>query len=205
MRLVSLTTLAIAGAAFLLPAPAYAHCDGLDGPVVAAAREALDSGNPNPVLIWIQPKDDAEVRRAFGEAIAVRKLGPQAREMADRYFFETLVRVHRAGEGAAYTGLKPAGRDLGPAIPLADKAVASGSDTELTRFLAGEAERGVHDRFVELQRKRKFDPSNLAAGRDYIASYVGFVHFVERLHEATVAGAPGHYPDAPAEGAQHQD
>jgi hypothetical protein len=138
--------LAAAFAALLsFSTPASAHCDGLDGPVVSAARKALDSGDPNPVLIWVQPKDEAEVRHAFAEAVAVRKLSPQAREMADRYFFETLVRVHRAGEGAPYTGLKPAGRDLGPAIPLADKAVATGSEAELASFVSKEAERGPRE------------------------------------------------------------
>ena len=83
-------------------APAMAHCDGLDGPVVTSARRALEAGDPDLVLIWVQPRDEAAVRKAFIEALAVRRLGPEAREMADRYFFETLVRLHRAGEGAAY-------------------------------------------------------------------------------------------------------
>ena len=131
-------------AASLISTPAQAHCDGLDGPVVAAARTALGSGNPDPVLIWVQPTDEMQVRQAFAEAVTVRKLGAQARELADRYFFETLVRLHRAGEGAPYTGLKPAGRDLGPAIPLADKAIASGSDEDLAAFVAKEAGEGVH-------------------------------------------------------------
>src|SRR5687768_9733513 len=90
-------------------ARASAHCDTLDGPVVAAARKALDSGNVNAVLIWVQSRDDAEIRNHFQKTMAVRKAGPQARELADMYFFETLVRLHRAGEGAGYTGLKPAG------------------------------------------------------------------------------------------------
>jgi len=183
------------GVALLLPTPAAAHCDGLDGPVVAAARQALESGDPNSVLIWVQPKDEAEVRRAFAEAVAVRKLNGQARDMADRYFFETLVRVHRAGEGAPYTGLKPAGRDLGPAIPLADKAVATGSEKELAAYTANEVERGIHEKFADLQRKRNFSPNDLAAGRDYVAGYVSFVHYVEGLHEAAVSGAAGHYPE----------
>ena len=169
--------------ALLLPTPASAHCDGLDGPVVAAARNALETGDPNPVLIWVQPKDEAEVRRVFSEAVAVRKLNAQAREMADRYFFETLVRVHRTGEGAPYTGLKPAGRDLGPAIPLADKAVATGSERDLAAFAANQVERGIHEKFADLQRKRNFRPDDLPAGRAYVASYVTFVHYVESLHQ----------------------
>lgn len=194
MRSRSMTSLALAGA-LLFPTPASAHCDGLDGPVVAAARKSLESGDVNPVLIWIQPKDEAEVRRLFTEAIAVRKLNAQAREMADRYFFETLVRVHRAGEGASYTGLKPAGRDLGPAIPLADKAVATNSEGDLTAFAVTEVKRGIHEKFADLQRKRNFRPDDLAAGREYIASYVTFVHYVEGLHEAAESGADGHYPE----------
>lgn len=194
MRLMYLAAATLA-ATLLVPAPAFAHCDGLDGPVVAAARKALGSGSPNPVLIWVQSKDEAVVRQAFAEAVAVRKLGPQARAMADQYFFETLVRLHRAGEGASYTGLKPAGRDLGPAIPLADKAVDSGSDTEIAAFAAKEAEQGVHSKFADLQQKRNFRADDLAAGRAYVASYVSFVHYVEGLHQAASSHAAGHYAE----------
>jgi hypothetical protein len=193
--------LAAAGLA-ALAAPASAHCDGLDGPVVAAARKALDSGDANPVLIWVQPRDEAAIREAFREALAVRRLGPAARDMADRYFYETLVRLHRSGEGAPYTGLQPAGRDLGPAIPLADRAIASGSDREIAAFIAKEAAKAVHERFADLQRKRSFAPDDLPAGRAYVESYVAFVHLVEAIHQATKP-ASGHYREdhegAPAE------
>ena len=195
MRIWSLVAAATFAAAVMVPAPAFAHCDGLDGPVVGAARKALNSGDPNPVLIWVQPKDEAALRQAFAEAVAVRKLSPQAREMADRYFFETLVRLHRTGEGASYTGLKSAGRDLGPAIPLADKAVGSGSDAQIAALAAKEAEEGVHAKFADLERKRNFRPDDLAAGRDYVASYVSFVHYVERLHLAASSHAAGHYAE----------
>lgn len=187
-----LRILAAAAGLAALAAPAWAHCDGLDGPVVAAARKALASGDANPVLIWVQPRDEAAIRETLREALAVRRLGSAARDMADRHFFETLVRLHRAGEGASYTGLQPAGRDLGPAIPLADRAIASGSDREIAAFIAKEAATAVHERFEDLQRKRRFAPDDLAAGRDYVESYVAFVHLVEAIHQATKP-AGGHY------------
>jgi hypothetical protein len=201
MRPPAIAFLALVAA--LLPTRASAHCDGLDGPVVAAARKALGTGDANPVLIWVQAKDEAEISRVFAEAVAVRKLNTQAREMADRYFFETLVRLHRAGEAAPYTGLKPAGRDLGPAIPLADKAVTTGSDKDLAAFAAHEVERGINEKFADLQRKRSFRPDDLAAGREYVASYVTFVHYVEGLHQATESGADGHYPEGPTQATRH--
>jgi hypothetical protein len=43
----------------------------------------------------------------FTKTLAVRKQSKEAKELADMYFFETLVRIHCAGEGAPYTGLKP--------------------------------------------------------------------------------------------------
>lgn len=180
----------VAVAAVLLDAaPAFAHCDGLDGPVVAAARIALQTGDLNSVLIWIRPEDVGQIRRAFEQTSVVRKLGPQAQELADRYFFETLVRLHRAGEASPFTGLKPAGRDLGPAIPAADKALETGSDNALVEFLTARLGEGVHKRFQNAIQRKRFEPDNIAAGREYVEAYVAYVHYIERLYRTIEAAA----------------
>lgn len=177
---------------------AFAHCDGMDGPVVKAAQKALDTENVSLVLIWVQKKDDAEVRTAFQRTIAVRKRGPEAKELAERYFFETLVRLHRAGEGAPYTGLKPAGRDLGPAIPAADKAIDEGSSNGVQHLLNQAVREGIDLRFKEVIAKKKFDPKDVEAGREYVKAYVAFVHYVETLHQAAHSTAHGHYEEGKA-------
>ena len=182
--------------AAMMPTSALAHCDGIDGPVVAAARRALETGEPGPALVWVQPSDEPAIRAAFAETLTVRRLSPRARDMADRYFFETLVRLHRAGEGAPYTGLQPAGRDLGPAIPLADRAVESGSQTELLNYLNGELGTNLRERFEDLQRKRQASANDVEAGRRYVASYVSFIHYVEAVHRTATANAEGHYAEA---------
>ena len=187
-----------------LPKPVFAHCDGLDGPVVKAAQKALDSGNLNPVLIWVQKTDEAEIKKVFEKTLAVRKLNAQAKELADSYFFETLVRIHRAGEGASYTGLNPAGRDLGPAIPAADKAIESGSAKALTKILTEAVQEGVADRFKEVTANKKFRSDDVETGRQYIKTYVEFVHYIERIHEATKYASEGHYPE-PQGAAGHKD
>ena len=179
-----------------LPAVAFAHCDGLDGPVVVAAKKALESGKVNPVLIWVQKKDEQTIRDAFGKTLAVRRLDPKARELADLYFFETLVRVHRAGEGAPYTGLKPAGRDLGPAVPAGDKALTDGKLEPLAKLLMKTVEEGLHGQFEKAMTKKKFIADDVEAGREYIEAYVQYIHYVERLYEAAKTQAPGHFPEA---------
>ena len=184
--------------AALWAAPALqAHCDTMDGPVVAAARLALDKGDVTPVLKWVQAGQEAEVRAAFAQTLVVRAKGPEARDLADRYFFETLVRVHRAGEGAPYTGLKPAGTDPGPFVAGADRALESGSADALVKLLVEKAAAGVRERFAEVLERRKHADDSVAAGREYVESYVEFVHFAERLGGA-LAGPAGHHEEAEA-------
>ncbi len=175
---------------------AFAHCDGLDGPVVKAARNALRTGNVNLVLIWVQQKDEPEIRAAFHQSLLVRKQGPEAQALADRSFFETLVRVHRAGEGAPYTGLKPAGRDLGFAIPAADKALETDAVGPLQDLLANAVQRGLQEHYAELTALKRYDPNDVAAGRRYVQAYVEYIHYVERLYEAATTAAEGHYAEA---------
>ena len=90
------------------------HCDSLDGPVVLAAIRALEAGDVDLVLPYVHADGADEVRRAFDLVVVGRQQGDEARQACDRYFFETVVRIHRAGEGAPFTGLKPAGLDNGP-------------------------------------------------------------------------------------------
>lgn len=187
--------LAIAGISALFANPASAHCDSLDGPVVQAAKAALEGGDVNLVLIWVRKADEAEIRRAFDQTVNVRKLSPQAKALADTYFFETLVRIHRAGEGASYTGLKPAGLDIGPAIPAADQALKSGDVTQLADLLSGEMRKGLAERYREVVAAKNFKPSDVEAGRKYVERYVMFIHYVEGIYDASTRPVKGHYPE----------
>jgi hypothetical protein len=178
--------------AALSSAPAFAHCDTLDGPVVAAARKALDTGNINHALIWIKKSDEQELREVYDKAVAVRKAGGQAKELADTYFFETLVRVHRMGEGAPYTGLKPAGH-VEPSVAVADKAIETGKLDEVVKLVSTRMHDGLHRHFEQLMAKKKFKPDDIEAGRAFSNAYVEYVHYVERLYNAAETLAP----DAP--------
>lgn len=184
-------TLVAGAVALSWGAAAQAHCDTLDGPVVTDARKALDTGNVDAALGWVQKKDEAEIRRAFQQSVGVRNLGAPGRELADRYFFETLVRVHRAGEGAAYTGLKPAG-EIEPAIAAADLSIKTGKLEPVARLVKQQAEHGLHTQFDAVAAKRKFNPNDVEAARAFVAAYVGYVHYVEGLYNAAVGAKGGH-------------
>lgn len=173
----------------LLPSIAAAHCDSLDGPVVRDARTALETRDATPVLKWVMQEHEAEVVSAFEKSLAVRGNGDAARELADQHFFETLVRLHRAGEGEPFTGLKPAG-STEPGIAAADTALAAGSGAELARALSAAIENGVDERFATVRERERHAGDSVEAGRDYVEAYVDYVHFVEAVGNLTAHGAP---------------
>jgi len=181
----------VAGAGWLgLAGRVYGHCDTMAGPLVKTARAALEKGDVTPVLKWVKPPYEAQVREAFKKTLAVRALSPEAKDLADRYCFETLVRLHREGEGAPYTGLKPAG-EVEPVIAASDKALETGSVEGLTQEIVKLVSNGIHRRFAETVEKKKHADESVAAGREFVEAYVEFTHFVERLH-ADALGQASH-------------
>jgi hypothetical protein len=177
-------TIGVVTALLLIPATARAHCDSLDGPVVKAAQRALETGEVNRAFVWVTAFDEAEVRTAFEKALTVRALGGTARELADQFFFETLVRLHRRSEGEPYTGLKPAGSDLGPLIPTADRAILEKSAKPLVDLLTREVAQGVRWHFEAVMGARIFPGASVEAGRRYVGAYIDFMHYLEQLEEA---------------------
>ncbi|OHE89232.1 MAG: hypothetical protein A3G75_06870 [Verrucomicrobia bacterium RIFCSPLOWO2_12_FULL_64_8] len=180
----------------IAPGVARAHCDTLNGPVVTDARTALAQGDVTPVLKWVKTDREVEIRAAFAETLVVRRHSKAAADLADRYFFETLVRVHRAGEGTPYAGLKAA-EAIDPGIEAADHALASGQADRLVETLAHRLAAGIKERFHRALEAKQHAHESVEAGRAYVAAYVEFIHYYERLF-AEAGGGP-----APADGHHH--
>jgi hypothetical protein len=178
-------------ASVLVPTAAEAHCDALDGPVVQAARAALEQRDAAPVLMWVNAEDESAVRAAFDRTLAVRKLGADAQALADTWFFETVVRLHRAGEGAGFDGLKPAGQ-IEPFIAAIDRTIATGSADGLLDKVAAHVRQGVSERFARARDAREHAGDSVEAGRRFVAAYVEYVHYVEALHRAANGEDLGH-------------
>jgi hypothetical protein len=185
MRIIA--TFLIAASVLFISPMAWAHCDTVGGPVVADARLALDKSDIAPVLKWIKPEDEAEIRAAFQKTLAVRAKGSDAREIADRYFFESLVRLHRMSENAPFTGLKD--EPVERSIMLADKALESGSADELVNESIAHLAGHLRQRFAAAREARKHSSDSVTAGREYVARYVKFMHYVEQLHGSGIEGA----------------
>jgi hypothetical protein len=189
----TLTVVLAVGALLLVPLIAQAHCDAADGPVATAALKALETKNVNLILPYAPAEAEPELTAAFEQALVVRGQGPEAKTLADRYFMETAVRLHRAGEHAPYTGLKPAGTDFGPAIPAADKALESGTLEPVLTLISQEVARGITERFEHATAKKAATKEPLAKdgvppARERVSAELDFIGYVERIYLATKGG-----------------
>jgi uncharacterized protein DUF6448 len=204
-RFQALFALMVISALILMPSAAAAHCDTMNGPVVTDANAALRTGDVTPVLKWVRQADELEIRTAFERAMKVRALGPEAREIADNYFFETLVRVHRAGEGEPYTGLKPAGTEVEPVILQADHALQTGSLDTLVKQATSDVSDGIRQRFARVQQTATRANISADEGRRYVAAYVDFIHYVESIRAASAGTSNRERESRVAEEHPHQE
>ena len=165
--------------AALKPVTVQAHCDTAEGPAVKDGRKALETGNINYALKWIPAEGEAEMRDVFEKALKVRTLGAEATELADRLFLETMVRIHRMGEGVGFTGIQPVGTQIDPVVKAADEAIALGSDADLLPMVPEERRAELDKRFQAALAIKDFDVDDVAAARRYVAAYVSFFKYAE--------------------------
>jgi hypothetical protein len=160
------------------------HCDSLDGPVVSAARNALAVANVDVILPYVPASGEEEVREAFARVLPLQTIGGEAAAVAQRWFFETVVRIHRAGEYAPYTGLKPAGLDVGPVIPLAENAVESGDVEDVYRLLAADLRDQLLRRLERVRQLAESKDASVDAGREYVQAMLGFEVYSHHVYQA---------------------
>ena len=157
---------------------AYAHCDTLAGPVVKDAKVALKNKEVTPVLKWVKKDKEQEIKNSFNRTLAETAKDPKSKETSEMKFFLDLVRIHRAGEGAPFEGLKTA-NEVEPIVKTADDAIEKGSIGELIKQIT----EGTEKRFHRVMAVVKHKDESVEAGREYVKAYVDFMHYVERLYD----------------------
>jgi hypothetical protein len=154
---------------------------------VTAARRALALGDVDLILPYVHLEGESEVRDAFELTLKSRALGGEAEEVADRWFCETVVRIHRAGEGASFTGLKPAGLDVGPIIPVAERALERGSGAELADLLCTTVREQVESRLAHAVSLSEHADEGAAQARTYVEAMLGLQVWAHHVHQQMVA------------------
>jgi len=167
--------------------PMPPHCDSFDGPVVRAAAQSLETADVNLILPFVPKTAEPELVDAFEKVRRARQASADVRDVADRFFYETAVRLHRSGEGAPYTGLKPAGLDVGPVIPVAERAIDSGAVDELTDLLCDMLREQIGARFQRVMRLKGAAGQSVDRAREYVSAMLGLQVYAHGLYRSLKA------------------
>ncbi|TSC76047.1 MAG: hypothetical protein G01um101431_1065 [Parcubacteria group bacterium Gr01-1014_31] len=168
------------------------HCDTWDGPVIKAAKRAVAENNVAILLPYAPAEAEAELRAAFMKTMAARALGEAAREVAEQWLYETVVRLHRAGEGAPFSGLQPAGLSVGPVIPLAERAIETGDPQPLVDFLTAAVQEQLWNRFHHLEHLQEHAEKSTVEARQYTQAMLGFQVYSHQLYTCATDSVHGH-------------
>lgn len=176
----------------LMPRKVSAHCDTMDGPTAIDGKKALETGNINYAFKWISAEYEHELHEIFELSRKVRGLGSDAQELADRYFLENLVRIHRAGEGAPFEGLKPSGTPIDEKVAAADKSIAIGNLSPMEGLFSHEEMHALEEKFQKAMELKDYDINDVAAARKYVVAYVEFFKLAEGEEHGHGQHAHGH-------------
>lgn len=166
----------------------FAHCDSYDGPVIKEALVALKTNNVDLVLKWISPEQEAEVISLFNKTIKLKSEDEEVYSIVEKYFLETLVRLHRETEGEPYTGLKPLG-SVTEIIKMADNSLTEGNLNTLSSALTKHIEEVLKEKHEKAFALSKVKDESVEKGREYVAAYVDYTHTLEGIHTILEHGA----------------
>ncbi|MFW9973020.1 MAG: DUF6448 family protein, partial [Candidatus Odinarchaeota archaeon] len=153
-----------------------------------AAKEALSEKNINLILPWVPEEAEEELEKIFKKTLTIREKGKESAELADLWFFENAVRLHRIGEGKGFTGLKPAGLDWGPIVPRADKAIENKNPNEVIDFLKNTIEDKLKEKFQYIMALINYDKNDVKNARKYVHAILDFTLFSNHLYKFLIAG-----------------
>jgi len=167
-----------------------AHCDRVNGPVATAAKKALQTGDVSHALIWVGESQTKELKSKFKQSLSAYNSGKEAQKIAERYFMETTVRLHREAEGMPYTGLKPA-QPSSEDIQVAEKALDSGNLSPATNLLAKEIRQKTKELYQNAMKAKESRHQSVVAGRRWVDAYVKYIVYVHKLYQKIQSG-PAH-------------
>ena len=175
---------------WMIPQNSFAHCDSYDGPVIQDAIKALDQHKVELVYKWISEEQEEDISDLFHKTIQYQKKDVKIYQLLEKHFLETLVRLHREGEGAPYTGLKPAGTTA-PIVGMTDKALKDKDPETLLRNLGSRIEKMIREKYDKALQLSEVQNESVEQGRAYVAAYVDYTHTVEALHGIVEHSARG--------------
>jgi cell division inhibitor SulA len=133
------------------------HHDAGNGPVMKAAKMALETGNANYVLIWVPEESENSLKNILEKTCCERSVRRNMQNRTIDWYFETVNRLHSANDGALYSCLKHGRRDEIPIVPMMERAIETGNLEKILGFIPNTLLADMRERFHHVMDKSYCD------------------------------------------------
>jgi hypothetical protein len=155
--------------------------DEMQGPVVKAAKMALETGNVNYILIWLPEESENTLKNLLEKTCCTRSSRMNMKNRAYDWYFEMVNRFFNIGRPRDNLTIR-GGLAEKPLDLKVDKAIESGNFEEIRDIIPVTHEADAKQRFLHVMNMRNYPVNNIAEGRAYVSAFFDFNRYMHDLY-----------------------
>jgi len=152
-----------------------------NGPVIIAAKKALETGNPNYVLIWVPEESENTLKNLLEKTFCERSTRKNIQNRGIDWYFESVNRLHFTCRWPHCPGMTSDGSDMKMIVSMVERAFETGNCEEICGVLPIAHTAEVKLRFHNVMNKRNYTVDDIAAGRAYVSAFIAFIAYLHNL------------------------
>lgn len=160
--------------------------DSHNGPMMIAAKRALETGKAHHILIWIPEKSENTLKNLLEKVCCKRRIQADGHDRIVDWYFETISRFHSGYYGPHNLNISTKTPEEKSIIFLVESACESGNFEEITTVIRDTPTGEMRQRFDDVMKKRNYCEENIAAGRVYVSVFTYFIAFVNNLRTGSL-------------------
>lgn len=146
-----------------------------EGPVMHAAKMAIETGNPKYIQVWIPEESENTLKNLLEKVCCERTLQNDPNNPAAAWYFSTVRRLHAAHYGPQNLDISLKTPEEKRIILIAEKACEGGNFDEITTVVRNASWGEMRQCFHDLMKLRNYDVEDTAAGRAFVWAFAAFV------------------------------
>lgn len=146
-----------------------------NGPVMRAAKMALETGNVDYILIWVPEESANTLKNLLEKTCCERTTRRKARNHSVEWYMQTINRLHSEYFRPHDLNISTKTAEERRTILQVEKACETGNFDEIATVMQVTSDEEIRRRFNEVLDKSDYDVDNIAAGRAYVSAFTDFI------------------------------
>jgi hypothetical protein len=158
-----------------------------NGPVIRAAKMAMETGNASYILIWLPKEAENTLKNLLERTYCENRTRKNTQNHSIDWYFKSVNRLHSRYGWPDYPGMKFKETDEETIALMVERAFESGNFEEINSIIPLNHSGDARERFHKVMMKRNYSVDDIAAGRVYVSAFIAFIVYLHNLS----SGSPG--------------